>query len=99
MIPGVGRYPGEGKGYPLQYSGLENSLDCMVHESQRVRYDRATFTSLSLSEKTYPPKNKTAKTNVKEYIACFLLRSFKNSGITLKSLIHFEFIFVLAGRE
>ena len=26
MIPGLGRYPGEGKGYPLQYSGLENSV-------------------------------------------------------------------------
>ena len=26
-IPGLGRYPGEGKGYPLQYSGLENSMD------------------------------------------------------------------------
>ena len=23
--------PGEGKGYPLQYSGLENSMDCVVH--------------------------------------------------------------------
>ena len=30
-IPGLGRSPGEGKGYPLQYSGLENSLDCIVH--------------------------------------------------------------------
>ena len=27
-IPGLGRYPGEGKGSPLQYSGLENSMDC-----------------------------------------------------------------------
>ena len=26
-IPGLGRLPGEGKGYPLQYSGLENSMD------------------------------------------------------------------------
>jgi len=26
-IPGLGRYPGEGKGYPFQYSGLENSMD------------------------------------------------------------------------
>ena len=26
--PGLGRCPGEGKGYPLQYSGLENSMDC-----------------------------------------------------------------------
>ena len=27
-IPRLGRCPGEGKGYPLQYSGLENSMDC-----------------------------------------------------------------------
>ena len=31
FIPGLGRCPGEGKGYPLQYSGLENSVDCTVH--------------------------------------------------------------------
>ena len=31
-IPGLGRSLGEGKGYPLQYSGLENSMDCIVHE-------------------------------------------------------------------
>ena len=30
-IPGLGRSPGEGIGYPLQYSGLENSMDCLVH--------------------------------------------------------------------
>ena len=30
LIPGLGRSPGEGKGYPLQYSGLENSMDCIV---------------------------------------------------------------------
>ena len=30
MIPGSGRSPGEGKGYPFQYSGLENSMDCIV---------------------------------------------------------------------
>ena len=29
-IPGLGRTPGEGKSYPLQYSGLENSRDCIV---------------------------------------------------------------------
>ena len=28
----VGKFPGEGKGYPLQYSGLENSMNCIVHE-------------------------------------------------------------------
>ena len=30
LIPGLGKSPGEGKGYPLQYSVLENSMDCMV---------------------------------------------------------------------
>ena len=30
-IPGLGRSPGEGKGCPLQYSGLDNSMDCVVH--------------------------------------------------------------------
>ena len=29
-IPGLGRSPGEGKGHPLQYSGLENSMDWIV---------------------------------------------------------------------
>ena len=31
MTSGLGKSPGEGKGYPLQYPGLENSMDCMVH--------------------------------------------------------------------
>ena len=31
LVPGLGRSPGEGKGYSLQYSGLENSMDCIVH--------------------------------------------------------------------
>ena len=30
-IPGLGRSPGERKGYTLQYSGLENSEKCIVH--------------------------------------------------------------------
>ena len=35
-IPGQGRSPGERKGYPLQCSGLENSMDCIYMGSQRV---------------------------------------------------------------
>ena len=31
VIPGLGRSPGEGNSYPLQYSGLENSMDSIVH--------------------------------------------------------------------
>ena len=38
-IPGLGRSPGEGKGYPRQYSGLENSMDCTVHGVSGVGHD------------------------------------------------------------
>ena len=31
LIPGLGRSPGEGKGYSLQDSGLEKSMDCIAH--------------------------------------------------------------------
>ena len=31
LIPGLGRRPEEGNGYPLQYSGMENSMDCIIH--------------------------------------------------------------------
>ena len=31
-IPGLGRSSGEGNGNPVQYSGLENPMDCIVHE-------------------------------------------------------------------
>ena len=44
MIPGLGRYPGEGKGYPLQYTGLENSMD-----SPWGRKESGTTEQLSLS--------------------------------------------------
>ena len=39
-IPGLGRSPGEGNGYPLQYSGLENPMDCspLVQNIKRVVY-------------------------------------------------------------
>ena len=30
-IPGLGRSPGERNGYPFQYSGMDNSIDCIVH--------------------------------------------------------------------
>ena len=39
-IPVLGRSPGEGKGYPLQYSVLENSMDRIISTgSQRVEQD------------------------------------------------------------
>ena len=42
-ILGLGRSPGEGKGYPLQYSGLENSMDCIVHGIAKSRTRLSDF--------------------------------------------------------
>ena len=47
LIPGLGRSPGEGKGYLLQYSGLESSTDCMVHGGHK-KSDTTERLSLSL---------------------------------------------------
>ena len=50
-IPGLGRSPGEGKSYPLQCSGLENSMDCIVHgvAKSQTQLSNFHFTSLSSS--------------------------------------------------
>ena len=54
--------PGEGKGSPLQYSGLESSMDCIVRGVAKSRTDWATFTSLTLTVQvnsyyTYPSEH------------------------------------------
>ena len=46
LIPGLGRSPGEEKGYPLQYSGLENSMDYIVHEVAKNGTQLSDFHSL-----------------------------------------------------
>ena len=43
LIPGLGRSPEEGKGYPLQYSGLENSMDCVDHGVPKSRTRLSDF--------------------------------------------------------
>ena len=42
-IPGLGRSSGEGKGYPRQYSGLENSMDCIVHGVEKSQTQLSNF--------------------------------------------------------
>ena len=49
LIPGLGRSPGEGKGYPLQHSGLENSMD--PHGVAKSWTRLSDFHSLHLSGK------------------------------------------------
>ena len=44
-VPGLGRSPGGGNSYPLQYSSLENSMDCIVHGGHKELDTTETFTS------------------------------------------------------
>ena len=42
-IPGLGRSPAEGKGFLLQCSGLENSMDCILHGVAKSRTGLSDF--------------------------------------------------------
>ena len=44
-IPGLGRSPGEGNSYPLQYSGLENSMDCIEVTKELNMTERLSLSS------------------------------------------------------
>ena len=56
-IPGSGRSSGEGKGYLLQYSGLENSMDCRIHRV--TEFDVTEQLSLSLKDALHKHDNNT----------------------------------------
>ena len=66
LIPGLGRSPGEGKGYPLPYSGLENSTDCdlpgpSVHGiHQAIILERVAMPS---SRRSSQPRDRTQVSN------------------------------------
>ena len=48
LIPGLGRSPGEGKVYPLQYSGLESFMDCIVYGVAKSRTQLSNFPFLNM---------------------------------------------------
>ena len=56
MISGLGRSTGEGKDYPLQYPGLENSMDCTVHgvTMNQTRLSDFYFTAFFMVQFLYP---------------------------------------------
>ena len=64
-IPGLGRSPGDGKGYPLQYSGLENSTDCIVHGVTKSWIGLSNFhvTSMTLAKVKSKLKKETTRTS------------------------------------
>ena len=63
LIPGLGRSPGEGKGYPPQYSGLENSMDCIAHGVTKSQ------TQLSDSLSSHGGVHTTLKTHKKPFLS------------------------------
>ena len=61
LIPGLGRSPGQGNGYPLQYSGLENSTDYIIHGVAKNGTRLSNFHFTSEDEKCYERQKKWAK--------------------------------------
>ena len=79
-IPGLGRSPREGTGDPLQYSGLENSMDCIVHGVAK-RHDWAALT-LSFISFSHHQDKKACRLNLPftttgfKYLFIYLLSVF-----------------------
>ena len=87
MIPGLGRSPGEGKGYPFQYSGLENSMDCIVHGVAKGQTQLSNFHFHSSSEDT------TYSTLEANSILPFFIKfcsDYKSNAHVFKSTLHFS---------
>ena len=63
-IPGLGRSPGDRKGDPLQYSGLENSMDCIVHGVTKSPTGLSDFHVLPLF-------NLPLRNYVSQHVSCF----------------------------
>ena len=84
LIPGLGRSPGEGNGYSLQYSGLENSMDCIVHGVTKSRTGLSDFhfhTDHCLTQ------------GHEDLCLCSLLE------VTFRSLIQLEVLFLICYEE
>ena len=83
LIPGLGRSPGEGKGYPLQYPGLENPMDCTVNG---VTKSRTWLSNFHFQQwRSSAAKNKSIK---KIFFNIFLQPRFFFSRPVLSSVPH-----------
>ena len=63
LIPGLGKPPGEGNGYPLQYPGLEHSMDSIVHGGHKKSDTTAIFTFIF----RYDTKSTSNERKTKQY--------------------------------
>ena len=79
FIPELGRSPGEGKGYPLQYPGLEHSMDCIVHGVAKSRTRLSDFCTHTHTHNTLAMVNK-----IKNVIYRKLTHHCKSTTLQLK---------------
>ena len=84
LIPGLGRCPGEGKGSPLQYSGLENSMDCLVYGVSKSQTPMSDFYFTSLPSSRRVIGNN--KLRIKPVLKAQVL--FMNSWLILPELLY-----------
>ena len=97
MIPELGRSPGEGKGYPLQCSGLANSMDCIIHGVAKSRtrlsdfhslhftcFWKCNFQSLLGDEKIY--KSSVTLSNYRKLVVSFRSVNCTNGNLVSKLL-------------
>ena len=74
-IPGLGRSPGEDKGSPLEYSGLENSMDYIVNGVSKSQTRLSDFHSLTQMSRMQPWKGTCLFSHVGEMKCAMLSRS------------------------
>ena len=95
-ILGLGRSPGEGKGYPLQYSGLENSMDCIVHgvtKSQAWLSDFHFTTPLLVKNSPLckVARNSLSQEETGEESVVYMLMQLKITHLSSGKAVHCEF--------
>ena len=87
-IPGLGRSHGEGKGYPLQYSGLENSMDYIVHGVAKNWTELSNFHTLVAQSCLTP----WVPMNCSPRLLCPRASPGKNTGVGCHSLLQEIFL-------
>ena len=81
-IPGSGRFPGEGRGYPLQYSGLKNTIDCIVYGvAESDTTERLTCPLRSMTKLLYDHKEFSCKSSECQHDGSFLSAKLSESDV------------------
>ena len=87
----LGRSPGEGKGYPLQYSSLENSMDCTLHgvTKSRTRLSNFHFFINYVKASDYVDHNELWKIlkemGIPDYLTCLLRNLYAEQEATVRT--------------